>query len=154
MPRFIRIVAPVIAAAALVLGGASSALAAPGGAASGNAASPVTWDLDDEWCFDDSPGYTYCFEVDGKARFLDNKAGSAVTVTERFHTDFYQDGVLVGESTQVSVLHSTYQADGTITTQEVVHSRGSLEGETCSITVVWRQADYEVVVDHWSGGCA
>jgi len=26
--------------------------------------------------------------------------------------------------------------------------------ETCSIQIVWRQADFETVVDHWSGGCA
>jgi hypothetical protein len=154
MPRFVRIVAPVIAAAAIALGGASSALAAPGSAASGSAARPVTWDLDAEWCFDDSPGYVYCFEVDGTARFHDTRAGSSVTVNERFHTDFYKYGVLVGESTEVSLLRSTYRADGTVTTQEVSHLKGSLGGETCNITIVWRQADYEVVVDHWSGGCA
>ena len=145
MPRFIRIVAPVLAAAAIALGGASSALAA---------ASPVIWDLDAEWCFDDSPSYVYCFDIDGKAVFQDNKAGSAVTVTERFQTTFIEDGVVIGEATEVSLLRGTYQADGTITTHEVSHVRSSLGDETCRITVVWRQADYEVVVDHWSGGCA
>jgi hypothetical protein len=149
MPRFIRIVGSVLAAFAIVLGGASSALAA-----SGNAASPSSWDLEAEWCFDDSPGFVYCFDVDGKATFQDNKVGSSVTVNQRVHTDFYRDGVLVGESTEVSLLRGTYRADGTITTHEVSHLRSSLGEETCNITIVWRQADYETVVDHWSGGCA
>ncbi len=50
MPRFVRLLAPVVAAAAIALGGASTALAA----------APEKLDLATAWCFDDAPAYAYC----------------------------------------------------------------------------------------------
>ena len=63
MRAFTRIVSSLLAAGAIALaGGAPAALAAPG-----ESAQPYRLDLHDAWCFDDSPGLVYCFEVEGHA---------------------------------------------------------------------------------------
>ena len=143
-----RLLAPLLAAATIALAGASPALAA-----SGNAASPWSYDLHAEWCFDDAPGYLYCFDVEGKAQFVDNVAGSSVTITERFHTTVFEDGAVVGESTVVSLDRGVYQADGTVTTQAVSHTRATFGDQTCRVSVVFRMADYELVVDRVASTC-
>ena len=59
----------------------------------------------------------------------------------------------MGESTEVSLDKFSIRADGTYVQQEVVHTSSVYGDEVCSIQIVWRQADFETVVDHWSGGC-
>jgi hypothetical protein len=143
MRAIARIVALLFAVASLALAGASTALADSAGAAT-----PASYDLHASWCFDDSPGLVYCFDVDGKAHFVDNTVGSSMVVNERFHTTFIDDGTVIGESTDISLLRGVYRADGTVTTQEVVRTRASLGGQTCRFGIVYRIADYELVVDH------
>jgi hypothetical protein len=148
MRTLIRTVAPVLAALAIALGGASTTLAQ-----SGNAAIPSSWDLDAEWCFDDVV-LQYCFEVDGKAQFVDTQDRSSVKTTHRMHTVISDGDVVVGESTVITNDRFVFGADGTYTQQMVQHTRSSYGDEVCQIAIVWRQADFETVVDHWSGGCA
>jgi len=111
----VRIVAPVLAVAALVLGGSSSALAA-----SGNAASAYSWNLDAAWCFDDLV-QQYCFDISGQAHFVDKGDRGSVVTNERFRTVVLKDGVKVGESTQVSMDRFVIRADGTYVQQTVQH---------------------------------
>jgi hypothetical protein len=148
MRSLVRIVAPVLAVSALLLGGGSSALAA-----SDNAATTYSRDLDAAWCFDDVV-QQYCFDVSGQAHFVQKGDRESVVTNERFHTVVLKDGVQVGESTQVSMDRFAVSADGTYVQQTVQHVRSVTGDETCSIQIVWRQADFETVVDHWSGGCA
>ncbi|MEW6224591.1 MAG: hypothetical protein AB1627_08160 [Chloroflexota bacterium] len=144
MRPLFRTVAPVIAALAISLAGASSALAG-----SSNAAGVTTLPLDDAWCFTSQyGGPTYCFDVDGQATIVANGQGSKLTVNERIRTTVIEDGVVVAEVTEVSLLHSTYDEDGDGAVQEVVHSRASWGSQTCVFGTVLRIADFEVVVDH------
>ena len=146
MRSLIRLVMPVVATFAIALAGASSALAAsPNG-------SSYSWDLDAAWCHDDVV-LVYCFDVSGKAQFVVNGHKESVVTNERFHTVIYKDGVQVGESTEVSLDKFSIRADGTYVQQEVVHTTSVYGDEVCSIQIVWRQADFETVVDPWSGGC-
>ena len=148
MRKLIRIVAPVVAALAIALGGASAALAQ-----SGSAAVPYSWDLDAQWCFDDVV-LQYCFDVDGKAQFVDTRDRSTVTTTHRMHTVISSGSVVVGESTVITTERFVFGVDGTYTQQLVQLTRSSYGDEVCRIALVWRQADFGTVVDHWSGGCA
>lgn len=143
-----RVLAPILAAATLALAGGSAALAAPGAAAQ-----PYVMDLHAEWCFDDAPGYLYCFDVEGKALFLDTRVGSSVTITSRDHTVASKDGVVVGESTVVSLTRGVYQADGTVVMQDVTVTRADWLGEACHYQAVLRIADYDLVVDHVNSSC-
>lgn len=144
MRPLFRSVAPIVAAVALALAGASSALAADP-----NAAGVTILPIDDEWCFTSQyGGPTYCFDVDGQATIVDNGQGSKLTVNQRVGTTVIENGVVVAEVAEVSLLHSTYDADGDGAVQEVVHSRASWDGQTCVFGSVLRIADFEVVVDH------
>jgi len=147
MRSLIRIVAPLVTVLAIALGGASSALAGSPNSSSSS------WDLDAAWCHDDVV-LVYCFDVSGKAQFVVNDRKESVVTNQRFHTVIYKDGVQVGESTEVSLDKFSIRPDGTYVQQEVVHTKSVYGDETCSIQIVWRQADFETVVDHWSGGCA
>src|SRR5215207_5538010 len=69
MRRLVRLIAPVLAVAAIVVAGSSSALAA----------SPSSASLDANWCFQDA-STQYCFDIDGTVHYLDNKVGSSVTI--------------------------------------------------------------------------
>jgi hypothetical protein len=144
-----RAIAPILAAAAIALAGGAPAVLAD----SENAAQPWSLDLRAEWCFDDSPGYLYCFDVKGKAQFVDNKAGSSVTITERNHTVVSKDGVVVGEDTTVSLLRGVYQEDGTVVTQERVHTRATFGDESCQYSSIYRIVDFELVLDHVRSTC-
>ena len=146
MRSLVRIVAPIAAAFAIAVGGASAAVAAsPNG-------SSYSWDLDAEWCHDDVV-LVYCFDVSGKAQFVVNDRKESVVANERFHTVIYGNGVKVGESTEISLDKFSIRPDGTYVQQEVVHTKSVYGDESCSIQIVWRQAAFETVVDHWSGGC-
>jgi len=141
MRSLFRLVAPVAAAFAIALAGASSALAAP--------ASVTILPLDDDWCFTSQyGGPTYCFDVEGQATIVENEAGSKLTVNQRLDTTVIENGVVVSEISEVSLLHSGYRADGSGATQEVLHTRVTWGGETCTFATVLRIADFEVVVDH------
>jgi hypothetical protein len=144
MRSLIRIVAPLLAVAAIALGGASSALAA----------SPVTYSLpiDEAWCFDDG-ARDYCFEVTGHAQFVTTGSKESVVATTRFHTTFYEQDAYVGESVVTSLDRFVLAADGSYTQQTVWHTKSALGDEVCSMQVVWMAAEFETVVDHWSGGC-
>lgn len=144
MRHIARLLAPILAATALALTLGAPVLAAPGASAS-----PSVVDLSAEWCFQDGAGgYQYCFDVDGRAVFLDNQAGSSVTITARDRTVVTKDGVLVGESTENHLIRGVYQADGTVTTQDVVIARSEFHGERCTYQAVFRIADYQLVVDN------
>lgn len=147
MRLFARLLAATMIVASIALAGASSVLAAD---ASANGA--VSMPLDDSWCFT-SPygGPTYCNEVDGKVTFVDSASGSGLTVNQRVHTVVYENGVVIGEYTDTSLLHSTFSEDGTYAVQDVTHTRASFDGQRCTFTTVFRLADFEVVVDHVSG---
>ena len=143
MRKLFRLAVPVLAAAAIALGSGSTALAA---------ASPTTLSLDANWCFDDVV-MLYCFDVDGQARFLDNKAGSSVTVNETTRTTYYQNGVYVGASKSVEMFRGVFQNDGTDVLQSLIHTRSTVFGEDCEYHMVLRISNYEAVVDHVVSTC-
>ena len=152
MRPFARVLSSLLAAGAIALaGGAPAVLAAPG-----ESAQPYVLDLHDAWCFDDSPALVYCFEVEGKAVFQANKNGESLVVNQRLTTHYYDGDVKVGEATEVSLLRGVYQADGTVTTQQVVNVRSDFFGERCQYQSVFRIADYELVIDssHFHCGSA
>ena len=144
MRPFARILSSLLAAGAIALaGGAPAVLAAPG-----EQAQPWQLDLHDAWCFDDSPGLVYCFEVEGKAHFQDNKNGSSLVVNQRLTTTYFDNGVQVGVTVENSLLRGVYRADGTDTTKEVVNVKSDFYGEQCQYHGVYRIADFELVIDH------
>jgi len=143
MRSLFRFVAPVIAAGAIVLAGSSAALAA---------ATPTSASLDDAWCFDDVV-VTYCFDVEGTVKFLDNQAGSSVTVHERTITTFYQSGVYAGESRSVEMFRGVFQNDGTVVLQSKINTKSTAFGEDCRYRMVLKIVDYEAVVDHTKSTC-
>jgi hypothetical protein len=143
MRPLFRVVAPVLAAAAIVLAGGSSALAV---------ATPSSASLDTNWCFQDG-STQYCFDVDGTVRYLDTKVGSTVTVNEIIRTTVYESGEYAGESMSVQMLHGVFQADGTVVTQSVVNTKSTVGGESCVYRMVLRLADYEAVVYQVTSTC-
>ena len=143
MRKLFRLVAPVIAATAIALGSGSAALAA---------ATPTSLPLDANWCFQDGI-VEYCFDVDGRVQFLDNKVGSSVTVHEITRTTYYVSGQYAGESKSVEMLRGVFQADGTAVMQSAVHTRSTAYGEGCSYHMVLRLADYEAVVYQVTSTC-
>jgi hypothetical protein len=143
MRKLFRLAVPVLAAAAIALGSGSTALAA---------ASPTILSLDANWCFEDGV-MRYCFDVDGQVHFLDNKAGSSVTVNEITRTTYYQNGEYAGESMSVQMFRGVFQNDGTNVLQSLIHTRSTAFGEDCVYRMVLRISDYEVVVDHVESTC-
>jgi hypothetical protein len=139
----IRLLAPFLAALAIVLGGASSALAA----ATTNSAS-----LDAKWCFQDV-STQYCFDVTGTVRYLDTKPGSTVNIHEIVRTTVYESGQYVGESMDVTSDRFVFGADGTVVIQSVVHTRSRIGDEACTYHMVLRLADYEAVVYQVTSTC-
>ena len=144
MRSFVRILSSLLAAGAIALAGGAPAVLAT----SGESAQPTVLDLHDAWCFDDSPGLVYCFEVEGKAVLQENPTGESLVVNQRLTTHYYDGDVKVGETVEVSILRGVYQADGTVTTQEVVNVRSDFYGERCQYQGVYRIADYELLIDH------
>jgi hypothetical protein len=143
MRSLTRLVAPVLAATAIVLAGSSSALAA---------ASPNVIPIDQAWCFDDG-STDYCFDMDGQVVFLDNTAGSSVTITERVKTTVYEDGAYYGETFSTQLLRGVFGADGSVASQTVIHMRTSGGKEDCTYHLVLHLADYEAVTYHVSSTC-
>jgi len=144
MRPFTRILSSLLAAGAIALaGGAPAVLAAPG-----QQAQPTQLDLHDAWCFDDSPGLVYCFEVEGNAHFQANKNGETLVVNQRLTTTYFDGGVQVGVTVENSLLRGVYRADGTQTTKEVVNVKSDFDGERCQYHGVYRMADFELEIDH------
>ena len=138
MRRFFRILAPVAAAAMLVLAGSSTAFAAP---------APTSIPLDDSYCFDDV-GTTYCFDFDGTMRFNETAAGSSVSVHRTTRTTVYEGGQVVGTSQSVAMERETVRPDGTVIVKTGIHSRAVNGDDSCSYSLMLRLVDYEAVIDH------
>ena len=143
MRKLFRLVAPVLAAAAIALGSGSTALAA---------ASPTSVSLDANWSFQDG-STEYRFDVTGRAHFLDNKVGSSVTVNEITRTTVYESDQYVGETQSVQMFRGVFAADGTVTMQSVINTRSSAGDETCTYRLVLRLVDYEATVFHETSTC-
>jgi hypothetical protein len=138
-----RLLAPVLATAAIVLAGASSALAA---------ASPSSASLDANWCFQDG-STQYCFDVDGTVHYLDTKVGSTVTINQITRTTVYESGQYAGESMSVEMLRGEFQADGTVVLQTVINTRSTVGDGACTYRLVLRLVDYEAVVVQTTSTC-
>lgn len=145
MRSLIRIVAPLLAVAAIALGGASSALAA--------GAVVRSQPIDQSWCFDDGIR-DYCFEVTGHAQFVTTGGKESVVATTRTHTTFFENDAYLGESTVTGLDRFVLKADGTYTQQTEWHLRSVVGDEVCRMQIVWLSKEFETVVDHWSGGCS
>jgi hypothetical protein len=142
MRRFFLSFAPVVAAAALVLGGASSALAA----------SPSSTSLDASFCYP-SGASTFCYDIDGAIHYVDSAAGSAYTLEQRVRTTRFENGIAVGSAFSVQKSRGVFRTDGTVVIDTVTHTHSTLDGEPCSYRLVLRLVDYEAVVDHEVNGC-
>jgi hypothetical protein len=139
----LRLIAPALAVAAIVLGGASSALAA---------ATPSSASLDANWCFEDG-STQYCFDVTGTVQYLDTQVGSTANIHQITRTTVYESGEFVGDSMSVSTDRFAFQADGTVVIQAVVHTRSTVGDEACTYHMVLRLADYEAVVYQVTSSC-
>ena len=138
-----RILAPVLATAAIVLAGASSALAA---------ASPSSASLDANWCFQDG-STQYCFDVDGTVHYIDSKVGSTVTINEITRTTVFESGQYAGESMSVEMLRGEFRADGSVVLQTVTNTRSTVGDGSCTYRLVLRLVDYEAVVVRTTSTC-
>ena len=143
MRKLIRVAAPIVAAAAIAVAGASSALAA---------ASPSTVSLDADWCFQDGTTQ-YCFDVDGRAIFVDNTSGSAVTIQSITRTTVHESGAYAGESKSIQNFRDVFAADGSVTMRSIVHTHATAGDATCSYSLVLRLVEYEAVVLHEASTC-
>jgi hypothetical protein len=145
MRQLFRLLAPVLAAGAIVLAGATATLAA---------SSPSSSSLDASFCYADG-STQYCYVIDGTIRYLDTKAGSSVTVNEMTRTTLYESGQYVGESFSTSTFRGTFASDGTVVMQSVVNTRSSLGDDPCVYRMVLRLVDYQdAVVYQVTATCA
>jgi hypothetical protein len=142
------VTAGLFAVFALVAGSASFA-------PSVSAADTGRFEIDDEWCFQDVV-LLYCFEIDGSVQWVTTSDGrDRATIQARQTTVITNNGVLVGQSRQISLLKSLYVEGGRSDLFEVSHTNSTYGDETCVISAVLRITDFEVVLDHWKGpGCA
>jgi hypothetical protein len=143
MRRLFLSFAPVIAAAALVLGGTTSALAA------GSASSAS---LDADFCYP-SGSTTFCYDIDGSIHFVDSSAGSAYTLEKQVRTTKLENGIEVGSAFSTQVGRGFFQADGTAVVDTIINTRSTLDGEPCTYRLVLRLVDYEAVIDHDVNTC-
>jgi hypothetical protein len=142
MRRLFLSFAPVIAAAALVLGGATSALAGSASSAS----------LDASFCYP-SGSTTFCYDIDGSIHFVDSSAGSAYTLEKQVRTSKLENGIEVGSAFSTQVGRGFFQADGTAVVDTITNTRSTLNGEPCTYRLVLRLVDYEAVVIHEVSTC-
>ena len=136
MRSLFRLIAPVLAAASIVLAGGSSALAA---------ASPSSASLDASWCYE-TGSKTYCYDIDGTVHYLDTSAGSSVTINKITRTTVYESGQYAGETMSVTLSRGVFEADGTVVIQTVTNTRSDAGDEPCTYRLVLRLVDYEAVV--------
>jgi hypothetical protein len=119
-------------------------------AASGTPADPGRYTFGDDYCFVDVNA-TYCFEQDGQLHFVTTPDGrDLATINYRERTLIYQNGELIGESREVSVDKSIFEAGGLVTMTGVSHTNSRYGDVKCVITSVLKIVDFQVVVDHWN----
>ena len=179
MRSLVRIVAPVVAAAAIALAGSSSALASsraphtwspPPASAPAASHTPVTWspppasapaskdaspgwNVNDAWCTGDFAFMT-CFEVTGRVQMILSEGSNAIVVNVQTHATHYESGVAVAEDTELSHERFAVNGNDTYTVQVVTHTRVSDADGSCSFQEVFRIVDFELVTDHEAGACA
>ncbi|MFL5680294.1 MAG: hypothetical protein ACJ77B_06810 [Chloroflexota bacterium] len=139
-----RSLAASLALAILVLGIVASTAFAAGGA------QPGRYTFGDDYCFVDGSS-TYCFEQDGSVHSVVTPDGREIgTINFRQTTTFFENGVYVGESRQVSVDKLVFDADGRTSFTSVSHTNTRLGDTKCVLTTVLKIVDFEVQVDHWN----
>jgi hypothetical protein len=143
MHRFARIVAPLVATAALLIAGGSQALAV----------SPVKEDLSDSWCFDDTPWYVYCFDVTGQAQYVDSPSAETVMIHQKTVTTVSQNGVVLGTSTDIVNDKFTFHPDGTTVYHTVTNSMARFADQQCHYQTVLRIADFDWKIEHVNSSC-
>lgn len=139
----IRILAPLLALAAIALGGASTTVAA---------SSSPGWSVNEAWCNGDDAFMT-CFDVKGRVQLMLTERTSAVVVNVREHAAHYVTGALVAETDEVT--HERFAVNGSdiYTTQVVTHTRVADGDVTCQFQVVYRIVDFDLITDHEGGTC-
>jgi hypothetical protein len=178
MRSLVRIVAPVLAAVAIVLAGSSSALAsskaprtwspppasavlvakAPRTWAPPPASAPLVrdsspgWAVDDAWCNGDAAFMT-CFEVKGRVQYALTDRTSSIVINVQQTASHYEAGVLVAEDTEVSHLRFADSGNGTFTTHSVTHLRINDGDVTCSFQETFRIVNGELQTSHDAGTC-
>ena len=179
MRSLVRIVAPVVAAAAIALAGSSSALASsraphtwspPPASAPSASDTPVTWSpppaaapaskdaspgwlVNDAWCNGDDAFMT-CFEVTGRVQFLIGQGTSGIVINVQTDADHYEQGVLVASDTEISHERFAVNPNGTYTVNVVTHTRVTDGDGSCSFQELYRIVDFELVTSHEGGTCA
>jgi hypothetical protein len=143
MHRIARILAPVIAVAAIAIAGGSTALGA----------APTSEDLTDSWCFDDTPWYVYCFEVTGRVEYTDSKPGGAVIIHQKTVTTISQGGVVLGTATDLYNDRFFFGNDGVAVYHTVQNSKSDWLGEQCHYQAVLQIKDFDVTIDHTNSSC-
>lgn len=143
MHRIARLLAPVIAVAALAIAGGSQALAA----------APTTENLADSWCFDDTPWYVYCFDVTGTAQYTDTKPGAAVMIHQKTVTTISQNGVVLGTSTDLYNDRFFFGNDGVAVYHTVQNSKSDFLGVKCHYQAVLQIKDFDVTIEHVNSSC-
>jgi len=144
MRYVIRSVVAIAAALLIALAGASSAMAA----------SPTNYRVafDEQWCSGDADFMT-CFDRNGHFQLVDNGNTSTVLITQKLRAVHYEQGVEVAQDTQVTSSRFAERADGTYVTHEVSHTQVRDGDFKCSFGSVFRQVDFDVVVDHEQVSC-
>ena len=144
MRTLFRLVAPVLAAAAIALGSGSAALAA---------ASPSSESLDANWCFQDVTAL-YCFDVTGHATTSTTRPAASLTLQQTTVTTVYEAGVGRRSRARAS---SSFAVSSPRTARPScrpgsTRARGSARSD-CVYHMVLKIVDYEVTVDHTTSTC-
>jgi hypothetical protein len=141
--------ASALLATLLVGGAASTAFAA------GSPADNGRYTFGDDYCWEGG-SWKYCFEQDGSLTFVVTPDGTEMaTIVFRQRTLSYFNGTLIGDSSEVSIDRSVWKDGGLSDFHIVEHTKAEFDGQTCVLTTVLKQTDYEIVLDHWNGpGCA
>jgi hypothetical protein len=143
MRRLFRQLAPVLAAAAIVMAGASSALAA---------AEPSAASLDANWCY--QTGSTeYCYDIDGTIHYLNTTVGSSYTINKIVRTTVFESGEYAGETMSTQMSRGVFEEDGTVVIHTVINTRSTVGDEPCTYRLVLRLVDYEAVVYETTQTC-
>jgi hypothetical protein len=143
MRSLIRIVAPLLAVAAIALGGASSTLAA---------SSSPGWSVNEAWC-NGTEAFMTCFEVKGHVQLTLSEGTNGIVINVREHAEHFAHGALVAVTDEFAHERFAVNGSGTYTTQVVTHTRVAEGDVTCQYQLVYRMVDYDLVTDHQGGTC-
>jgi hypothetical protein len=139
-----RSLAASLALAVLMLGSVASAAFAAG------PAQPARYTFGDDYCFVDGSS-TYCFEQSGSLQSVVTPDGRELgTINYRQTTTFFENGVYMGQSRQVSVDKLLFDVDGRTSYTTVSHTNTRLGETKCVLTTVLKIVDFEIQVDHWN----